>query len=134
MILVFSGKSNSTITNIRLNVCQSQSGSKLPFHPSSFILHFTTFQLFSLLLFKLIPDKMLWRQLQKLMRHIIDLGIRSHGRRSCKSPTTSTHSLVPDTGDDPLLSPVHLGRKIFQLDLSSWNIHTPVVIGQGKRL
>merc|ERR1719342_191427 len=65
-------------------------------------------------------NHMLRRKFYEVMIHVIDLGIGCHGRSCSKSPTASTHTLVPHFRDHSLISPINLSRQIFKSNVFSW--------------
>merc|ERR1712018_97333 len=62
-------------------------------------------------------DKVLGAQLDQVVSHVVDLGIRSQDRGGGKSPAGATSSLVPHHGDDSLVPPVNRLRQIGNLCL-----------------
>ena len=60
---------------------------------------------------------MLGGELQKIVVHVVDLGVGGHGGAGGEGPAAAAHALVSDLRDHPLVPPVHGLGQVLQPDL-----------------
>ena len=79
------------------------------------------------------PDHVLGGELQKVVVHVVDLGVGGHSGTGGEGPAAVAHALVSDLSDDPLVPPVHRLGQVLQSDLLSPR-NGEVGVDQGARV